>query len=85
MSWFNGSLAEPWVLVNISIIQVVLGPSVSTLLTAPGLLTWSEIWCDVENSKSLRSSRDCRIFQVTDSRVHRLYIISLHLFSLLRA
>src|ERR1700745_1401142 len=28
----------------------------------PGLLTWSEIWCDVENSKSFRSSRDCRIF-----------------------
>src|SRR5271169_6089039 len=28
----------------------------------PGLLTWSEIWCDVENSKSFRSSRDRRIF-----------------------
>ena len=27
-----------------------------------GLLTWSEIWCDVENSKSFRSSRDRRIF-----------------------
>jgi hypothetical protein len=27
----------------------------------PGLLTWSEIWRDVENSKSLRSSRDRRI------------------------
>ena len=26
-----------------------------------GLLTWSEIWCDVENSKSFRSSRDRRI------------------------
>src|SRR5882757_8208267 len=31
-------------------------------LIAPGLLTWSEIWCDVENSKSFRSSRDRRIF-----------------------
>jgi hypothetical protein len=29
---------------------------------APGLLTWSEIWCDVENLKSFRSSRDRRIF-----------------------
>jgi hypothetical protein len=28
----------------------------------PGLLTWSEISCDVENSKSFRSSRDRRIF-----------------------
>src|SRR5690348_14352513 len=27
----------------------------------PGLPTWSEIWCDVENSKSFRSSRDRRI------------------------
>src|SRR5690349_16410855 len=27
-----------------------------------GLPTWSEIWCDVENSKSFRSSRDRRIF-----------------------
>jgi hypothetical protein len=27
-----------------------------------GLLTWSEIWCEVENSKSFRSSRDRRIF-----------------------
>src|SRR5436190_12324680 len=27
----------------------------------PGLLTWSEIWCDVENSKSFRSSRHCRV------------------------
>ena len=27
-----------------------------------GLLTWSEIWCDVENSQSFRSSRDRRIF-----------------------
>ena len=26
-----------------------------------GLLTWSEIWCDVENSKSFRSSRNCRV------------------------
>ena len=24
---------------------------------APGLLTWSEIWCDVDNSKRFRSSR----------------------------
>jgi hypothetical protein len=24
-------------------------------------MTWSEIWCDVENSKSFRSSRDRRI------------------------
>jgi hypothetical protein len=30
---------------------------------APGLLTWSEISCDVENSKSFRSSRDCRVSQ----------------------
>ena len=29
---------------------------------SPGLLTWCEIWCDVENSKSFRSSRDRRIF-----------------------
>jgi hypothetical protein len=29
---------------------------------SPGLPTWSEIWCDVENSKSFRSSRDRRIF-----------------------
>jgi D-threo-aldose 1-dehydrogenase len=28
----------------------------------PGLPTWSEIWCDVDNSKSFRSSRDRRIF-----------------------
>ncbi|HYB46105.1 MAG TPA: zinc-binding dehydrogenase [Streptosporangiaceae bacterium] len=28
---------------------------------APGLLTWSEIWCDVENSKSFRSSCDRRV------------------------
>ena len=28
----------------------------------PGLLTWCEIWCDVENSKSFRSSRNRRIF-----------------------
>jgi hypothetical protein len=27
-----------------------------------GLLTWSGIWCDVENSKSFRSSRHCRVF-----------------------
>jgi hypothetical protein len=27
----------------------------------PGLLTWCEIWCDVENSKSFRSSRDGRV------------------------
>jgi len=27
----------------------------------PGLLTWSEIWCDVENSKSFRSSCDRRV------------------------
>ena len=27
-----------------------------------GFLTWSEIWCDVENSKGFRSSRDRRIF-----------------------
>ena len=53
--------------------------------SGPGLLIWSEIWCDVENSESFRSSRDCRVSQVTDSRVHQLYIISLHLFSLLRA
>ena len=26
-----------------------------------GLLIWSEIWCDVENSKSVRSSRDRRV------------------------
>src|SRR5512140_59967 len=25
-------------------------------------MTWSEIWCDVENSTSFRSSRDRRIF-----------------------
>lgn len=29
---------------------------------SPGLLTWSEIWCDVENSKSFRSSCDRRVF-----------------------
>jgi hypothetical protein len=29
----------------------------------PGLLTWSEIWCDVENSKSFRSSYDRRVSQ----------------------
>ena len=29
--------------------------------SGPGLLTWSEIWCDVENSKSFRSSRHCRV------------------------
>ena len=28
-----------------------------------GLLTWSEISCDVENSRSFRSSRDCRVSQ----------------------
>ncbi len=28
---------------------------------APGLLTWSEIWCDVDNSKRFRSSRDDRV------------------------
>ena len=28
----------------------------------PGLLTWCEIWCDVENSKSFRSSCDCHTF-----------------------
>jgi hypothetical protein len=27
----------------------------------PGLLTWSEIWCDVDNSKRFRSSRDGRV------------------------
>jgi len=27
----------------------------------PGLLTWSDIWCDVENSESFRSSRDRRV------------------------
>ncbi len=36
--------------------QVALGAP------SPGLLTWSEIWCDVENSKSFRSSRDRRVF-----------------------
>ena len=33
----------------------------------PGLPTWSEIWCDVENSKSFRSSHPRRV-----SRGHRL-------------
>ena len=28
---------------------------------SPGLLTWSEIWCDVDNSKRFRSSRDGRV------------------------
>jgi hypothetical protein len=34
---------------------------------ASGLPTWSEIWCDVENSKSFRSSHARRV-----SRGHRL-------------
>jgi hypothetical protein len=42
----------------------VLTPAEILIATArtPGLLTWCEIWCDVENSKSFRSSRDRRIF-----------------------
>src|SRR5271170_5285398 len=37
-------------------------PKEDRILGGPGLPTWSEIWCDVENSKSFRSSRDRRIF-----------------------
>jgi hypothetical protein len=36
-----------------------LGPDL--VWEGPGLLTWSEIWCDVENLKSFRSSRDRRV------------------------
>jgi hypothetical protein len=43
--------------------EVVLGLlRLLRLSLSPGLLTWSEIWCDVENSKSFRSSRDRHIF-----------------------
>jgi len=37
-------------------------PAEFALTEGPGLLTWSEIWCDVENSKSFRSSRGRRVF-----------------------
>ena len=37
-------------------------PECVTSLPSSGLLTRCEIWCDVENSKSFRSSRDHRIF-----------------------
>ena len=46
----------------------------------PGLLTWSEIWCDVENSRASDRASTAVFPQVTDSRVHQLYIIPLHLF-----
>ena len=49
-----------------------------------GLLTWCESWCDVD-SKSLRSSLALAFSQVTGLKVFQLYIISLHLFSLLSA
>jgi len=30
---------------------------------SPGLLTWSEIWCDVDNSKRFRSGCSCHVSQ----------------------
>ena len=51
----------------------------------PGLLTWSEIWCDVETRRASDQAATVAFSQVTDSRMHRLHIITSHLFSLLRA
>ena len=46
------------------------------LREAPGLLTWSEIWCDVDNSKRFRSSCNRHV-----SQGHRLKgVAALHNF-----
>jgi len=54
----------------------------TTLLSRThGLWTWSEIWCDVENSKRASDRATRAAFpQVTGLRVEELYIIILHQF-----
>jgi hypothetical protein len=48
----------------------------SGVAEAPGLLTWSEIWCDVDNSERFRSSCSRHV-----SQGHRLTgVAALHNF-----